>query len=570
MLTHVDWGVVQEYYLENISQAISLMDSLTYSDTGNQSNKEIFKQIRIAFKKAEPYSAYLKPEVGHRVNGPALPVFRENSGRVLAPVGLQRLEEMIYLNDATKDDFTETVRITKGMMLVLKSEVEYYQISPKRFFISTKQQLFRLVSLAMAGFDTPVSGLSISETAVSLESLWYLYSNSIRPIILSKNEDLDNRFKQDIDDATNYIDSNPDFSDFDQYTFIRNYLNPVTREWANIITESGLWSGENSVALNLESPTFFEKDSWNTPYFLTYTDRIDSSRVLLGKKLFFDPKVSGQGNMSCATCHLPDRAYASNKQFDLDNAGKELDRNTPTLINSVYQKAFKWDGKAQNIEDQISLVFLNDREFDTDVHRFSENLLSDTSYIEQFQDAFGKVPHSNREVIEVIGEYIATLNSFDSKFDKNIRGELETFTSSEKRGFNLYMGKALCGTCHFVPLTNGSVPPFFNETEKEVIGVPKTSDNKQLDDDLGFYTVYGKEIHRGMFKTPSIRNVTKSAPYMHNGVYETLEEVIDFYDLGGGAGLGFDIPYQTLPFDSLSLSKREKKDLIAFIETLTE
>ena len=132
------------------------------------------------------------------------------------------------------------------------------------------------------------------------------------------------------------------------------------------------------------------------------------------------------------------------------------------------------------------------------------------------------------------------------------------------------MGKALCATCHFMPLTSGTVPPFFTDTEKEVIGVPETAANKELDDDLGFYFMYEEPIQLGMFKTPTVRNAELTAPYMHNGVYESLEEVIDFYNKGGGGGLGFDLPHQTLPFDNLELTAEEQQALIAFLKTLTD
>lgn len=125
-------------------------------------------------------------------------------------------------------------------------------------------------------------------------------------------------------------------------------------------------------------------------------------------------------------------------------------------------------------------------------------------------------------------------------------------------------------TDHFIPLTNGTVPPFFTETEKEVIGVPETKANRALDDDLGFYWKWGKEIHRGLFKTPSVRNADLTAPYMHNGVYNTLNEVMDFYNKGGGSGLGFDLEYQTLPFDELNLSQEELDALVEFIKTLSD
>ena len=121
-----------------------------------------------------------------------------------------------------------------------------------------------------------------------------------------------------------------------------------------------------------------------------------------------------------------------------------------------------------------------------------------------------------------------------------------------------------------MPLTNGTVPPFFTETEKEVIGVPETAENKKLDDDLGFYWSFKEELHKGMFKTPSIRNIELTAPYMHNGVYNTLEQVVEFYNLGGGGGLGFDLEHQTLPFDELNLTAEEQNAIVAFMKTLTE
>ena len=187
-----------------------------------------------------------------------------------------------------------------------------------------------------------------------------------------------------------------------------------------------------------------------------------------------------------------------------------------------------------------------------------------------FQKAVGQVSSRNTDVIKALSSYIGTLNGFDSKFDRNIRAEEDTFTEEEKHGFNLFMGKALCATCHFVPLTNGTVPPFFTETEKEVIGVPETAKNLGLDGDYGFYWQYKADLHKGMFKTPTVRNSALTAPYMHNGVYQTLEEVINFYNKGGGAGLGFDLPHQTLPFDELNLTQEEQQALVAYLKTLSD
>jgi cytochrome c peroxidase len=171
-----------------------------------------------------------------------------------------------------------------------------------------------------------------------------------------------------------------------------------------------------------------------------------------------------------------------------------------------------------------------------------------------------------------IASYIRTLNTFNSKFDKNIRGEENTLTEQEKRGFNLFAGKALCATCHFAPIFNGTVPPNFNDTELEFIGVPATTDtiNAKISSDLGRYNLFKTAERKHFFKTPTIRNISKTAPYMHNGVYATLEEVLDFYNKGGGVGLGIDPKYQTLPFDNLNLSKEEITAIIDFMKTLTD
>lgn len=192
-------------------------------------------------------------------------------------------------------------------------------------------------------------------------------------------------------------------------------------------------------------------------------------------------------------------------------------------------------------------------------------------YQEAFLSTYGKEVN-NYLIRNAIASYIMSLNPFNSKFDLNMQGVENTLTKSEINGFNLFTGKAKCATCHFTPLFNGLVPTVFKESEMELIGVPQTKDtiNAKIDDDLGRYDVYQTEQRKFFFKTPTVRNIEKTAPYMHNGVYTTLEEIVDFYDKGGAAGLGIDLEYQTLPTDRLNLSKQEKADLVAFMKSLTD
>ncbi|WP_308992067.1 cytochrome c peroxidase [Mariniflexile litorale] len=567
----VNWSKAQNYYLENIQLSLVYLDSLKLEGFDGEKSKLYFKLAREAFKKGEPYASYLNPEVGHRANGPALPIYKDDSGKILSPVGFQKIEESIYNQEVNKNDFEQELYITQGMLSVLTKGIEKRELNAQRFFIAIHQQLFRIISLAISGFDTPVSHLGIDETKISLESLQTVYQNTIQSIILNKNNSLDKAFINNLSKAIEFINKNNHFDTFDRFTFTRDYMNPITRNWVDIRKTSELWESINTEPFNFDAPTFFENDSFNLNYFTPATNRNPSEKqIALGEKLFSDPKLSANGTMACITCHIPSKGYADAMVVNTDNNGKPLQRNTPTLINTAFQQSFFLDGRASSLIDQISLVFTNDKEFNTNVHEFSDAILKDSTYTTLFKDAYGKISKNNKDVIKAISSYISTLNGFNSKFDKNIRGEEHTFTDEEKQGYNLFMGKALCATCHFIPLTNGTVPPFFNETEKEVIGVPNASDNKELDEDLGFYWKYKEALHKGMFKTPTIRNVALTAPYMHNGIYQTLEEVVDFYNKGGGGGLGFDLEHQTLPFDELNLTNEEQTSIVAFMKTLSD
>lgn len=200
-------------------------------------------------------------------------------------------------------------------------------------------------------------------------------------------------------------------------------------------------------------------------------------------------------------------------------------------------------------------------------------LKTDPVYTKAFAAAYpnDKEPISVYTIANAIASYLRSLQSLNSRFDQYMRNEPVAFSQNEKNGFNLFMGKAKCGTCHFTPLFNGLVPPQFNDTESEILGVPtSTKKHAKLDADSGKYYFTKSIVHLFSFKTPTLRNIALTAPYMHNGIYKTLEEVMDFYNKGGGKGLGINLPNQSLPFEKLDLSKQEKKDIIAFMRTLTD
>jgi cytochrome c peroxidase len=153
-----------------------------------------------------------------------------------------------------------------------------------------------------------------------------------------------------------------------------------------------------------------------------------------------------------------------------------------------------------------------------------------------------------------------------------MRGQRSAMKPNEIKGFNLFMGKALCATCHFIPLFNGSRPPLFYYQESEVIGVPSTPGkiDAKIDSDPGRYSIINRNFLKHSFKTPTLRNIALTAPYMHNGVFDSLEQVIEFYNNGGGKGLHIDLDNQTLPFEKLNLDAAEQRSIISFLKTLTD
>ncbi len=171
-----------------------------------------------------------------------------------------------------------------------------------------------------------------------------------------------------------------------------------------------------------------------------------------------------------------------------------------------------------------------------------------------------------------IAAYLRTLVAMNSRFDRAVRGDTTALTLAERHGFEVFEGKARCGTCHFAPLFSGTMPPDFVTSEPEIIGVPvrPVIHHAVLDPDEGRAGVTHATEHRYAFKVPTLRNVTLTAPYMHNGAFASLEQVVDFYDRGGGAGIGASVRGQTLDPAPLHLTHDERRDLVAFLGALTD
>jgi cytochrome c peroxidase len=221
------------------------------------------------------------------------------------------------------------------------------------------------------------------------------------------------------------------------------------------------------------------------------------------------------------------------------------------------------------LEDQIYDVVHNPDEMGGSIENAVSILKKDAGYQALFKKSY---PDSlnGANLRNALASYIRSLVPEASRIDHYLRADepKAILTTDEKLGFNVFMGKGKCGTCHYFPIFNGTAPPNYIKTESEIIGTPATAIGKQLSPDLGRAGFTGLPMHQHAFKTPTLRGIGKTAPYMHNGAYQTLEEVVDFYNKGGGKGLGYGPENQTLPFDKLKLSAQEKRALVAFMKAL--
>jgi cytochrome c peroxidase len=272
------------------------------------------------------------------------------------------------------------------------------------------------------------------------------------------------------------------------------------------------------------------------------------AKVELGRQLFEDTRLSGDQSLSCESCHPAEMGYAEAVPFSAGAEGQPMPRHTPTLLNAAYSRFINWDGKFASTAQLVPAVLANPRNMNMqDETVLVARLESVAEYRAQFRDVFGGPPSSQR-VAQALDAYVRTLTTPNSPFDRYAAGDKRALTDAQKRGLTLFVGKAECTLCH-----RG---PNFADDQFHALGI--------RGDDPGRFKVTGAEADRYAFKTPTLRNVELTAPYMHDGSLATLRDVIDFYDAGGGT----QEPKSVL-LRRLNLTAKEKADLVAFLESLT-
>lgn len=307
----------------------------------------------------------------------------------------------------------------------------------------------------------------------------------------------------------------------------------------------------------------------------------EASKVELGYQLFFDPILSNDKTTSCASCHHPDYGMADGlpkgvgaggRGYGIHRAGTgpELARNTPSIFNVAFNEFQFWDGRVRTLEEQVLVPLFAENEMNQhDLAELLKRLRAIPRYRELFAKAFGFKSQQDgseinlQNIARAISAFERKLNITETNYDQFAKGKDGALTTDQLRGLVVFMGQGQCAVCH--------TPPNFHDGVLSSIGTTTSPDkNSPIDPDPGFGAVLRRQDGFGMFKTPGLRNVERTAPYMHNGAFKTLEEVVEFYNDGGGRGRGQNPYSQDSKVAKLDLTEQQKKDLVVFLKSLND
>ncbi len=283
--------------------------------------------------------------------------------------------------------------------------------------------------------------------------------------------------------------------------------------------------------------------------------------IELGRRLFFEPALSADGTISCASCHRPEHGFADPRALSKGVGGQDGPRNTPTVLNGVYFERQFHDGRADSLEEQVEGPVTSPVEMAQTRAGAVARIGAAGDYQTGFERAFGPGPVTFEKIAMAIASFERTLVSGDSPFDRFYFGRDPAALSEEaRRGWEVFRlpEKGDCAVCHLV----GARAALFTDNLFHNLGVGLDAGGDLTD--LGRSNVTGRDADRGAFKTPSLRNVALTAPYMHDGSLKTLREVIDFYAVGGRPNPSLDPEIKPL-----LLSEQDRRDLEAFLESLT-
>lgn len=298
--------------------------------------------------------------------------------------------------------------------------------------------------------------------------------------------------------------------------------------------------------------TFSIPKGWPTPFYQFENNTLTQEGFELGRRLFYDPRLSRDNTISCASCHQASAAFADQGR-DLSKGIDGLlgKRSSPPIFNMNWHTSFFWDGGVNHLESQPINPIQNPVEMDDSLKNIIVKIQQDETYPKMFADAWGDSKVNSQRIFKSLAQFMGAMVSATSKYDKVMRGEGPTFTDAEQRGYNIY--KNNCAACHTEPL--------FTDFSFRNNGIPPTSVN-----DSGRAHITNKAEDLYKFKIPSLRNLGYTAPFMHDGRFNTLDDVLDHYATGIASSATLD----PILANGIPLTSNERSDLLQFLNTLND
>ncbi|WP_436490487.1 cytochrome-c peroxidase [Chitinophaga sp. ARDCPP14] len=532
--------------------------------------KEALKKCRLQYKRIEFFLDYFFFSSSMVYNRPAKTEIDEPYMEYQAPSGLQQIAVLLFEKEpfSRKKELVTEALVIRTAAADLTSLLYQFTTSDKAIMESIRLELVRLYAGGITGYDAPELKTGIAETAQSMRTI-----QAVMEPWLSSSSPETKSVAHYLTFCIQYLETHPGFDDFNRLEFLTACGLPLQESTGALIRALQLDQHTRS-ALNYNAPNLFSKNAIDLKAFTNGAVYTENEKAL-GKRLFFEKALSGNNTRHCGTCHRPELYFSDGLRTSrtLDNKTM-VRRNAPGLTYTAFQYAQFWDGRAGTLSKQILTVISNPQEMNGHPAVIVSRLKDSAHYREAFAAAFPEdsvavtMPH----LATAIAAYLSTLAPMNSAMDEYFAGNKNAMTPAQIRGFNLFTGKAQCATCHFAPLFNGLTPPLYQFTEFENLGMPANDDlqHPRRDTDAGRFEFFPIAYYQRAFKTPTVRNSAMTAPYMHNGAFRDLEKVMEFYNAGGGNGVGMTDPYQTLSSTPLNLREAEIKDLIAFIHALTD
>jgi cytochrome c peroxidase len=550
------------------------IEAIKANDTQSVINaRKALIMSRVSFKRIEFFLEYFFTSSAMIYNRAAKYEIEEPYMEYQEPVGLQVIEALLFEKEVAekKADLLQQVDAVHSSASDIAALLYGFQATDQQLLESLRVELIRVITLHISGYDAPFLKSGITEAAAALEAM----RETVQPYLTGNTPSADSVSKY-LSGSISYLQQHPDFDNFNRLQFLTQEVLPLQRHFGKLISDLHLELNTTGGVINYKAADIFSADALNLRAFPGAQAYPNKALEQLGKQLFFEPGLSGNNKISCATCHEPAKHFTDGlTQSKTIDGHSHVQRNASSLLYAGYQYGQFWDGRAKSLEEQVKTIMNNKEEMNGGEPVITALLARKPYYKNCLANIF---PAGNDnatmpdKVAMALAAFVRSLNPRNARFDQYLQGNTSTLNAKEINGFNLFMGKAQCGTCHFAPLFNGLTPPLYNLSELEVLGTT-ISDNFEMpvvDSDQGRFTIFPIGFYDKAFKTPTVRNVSATGPYMHNGAFKTLEAVIEFYNKGGAAGMGLFLPNQTLSARPLNLTNEEVNNIVSFLHTLED